>query len=158
MALRDQKSCVNKDEHFSKLFSAVLTLLLQSARVSQSRQRMRCSFHEESSRWIKHRCQSIGEAPKGRAAKLKRSRGLGFLGKGCSPPHQLGSQRERCKRFGTFYRLTKPRLVSILLVLNLFQWNLWAASPRRPPQPNFCGGLDSHKIGAYGPVDDLHWL
>jgi len=68
----------------------------------------------------------------GRRAKLE-SRGVEFLGRGCSPSHQLLAMGNAVRypswvrgeapvtwRFGTFYRLIKLLLVSILLILNLF--------------------------------------
>jgi len=40
-------------------------------------------------------------------------------------------------RFRTFYRLTKPLLMSILLILNFFH-----CSKEKIPQPKFCGDPD----------------
>jgi len=71
-------------------------------------------------------------------AKLERPRGVKFLGRdvlGRNIPSPLArGHGECCKlpqwdpggslatwRFRTFYRLTKPLLVSILMILNLFQ-------------------------------------
>ena len=59
----------------------------------------------------------------------------GFLGRGCFPLHQLGdlgcvsvsspsgirAQAPATWWFKTFHRLTKPLLMSILLILNFFQ-------------------------------------
>ena len=98
----------------------------------------------------------------------------GILGRGCSPPHDVPSPpaREPVKRlssssgvmgevpstwqFRTFYRLTKPLLVSILLIPNLFQWIFAGSKPqnRRPqtPQPNFCESSDTRTLTESAPM------
>jgi len=67
-------------------------------------------------------------------SEAHRAERVDFLRRGCSLPHQLEDLGERCKlpQRGpgqtpgvipgvTFCRLTKPLLMSILLILNLFQ-------------------------------------
>jgi len=68
--------------------------------------------------------------PKDRRAKLKRPRGVGFMGRGCSPPHQLGVRGSTVSSSNGVlgeapvtwrFRYTKPLPQSILLILNLLQ-------------------------------------
>jgi len=112
---------------------------------------------------------ALPERPKSEARRYDR-RGVGFLRDVPLLPSQPArGLRERCKlsyavgsgkkarrpwRFRTFYRLTKPLLVSILLILNLFQCNFPGdPSHRRPYNQVFVGvrtrRSDHHGIGAY---------
>jgi len=105
--------------------------------------------------------------PEGPKSKTRRTERDGVIGgKRCFPPHQttcIGAWGRAVSfpsgirgkalatwRFRTFYRLTEPLLVSILLIVNLFQWNFVGPSHIRPPQPNFCGAPDRHGIGGFG--------
>ena len=52
-------------------------------------------------------------------------------------------------QFKMFYRLTKLLLVSILVILHLFQWNFCGVSAIEDPTTEFLWGLDPHGIGEY---------
>ena len=75
-----------------------------------------------------------------------------FVGSGCSPPHKLGGKENAVSsrsgvwgkapaiwQFRTFYRLTKPLLVSILLTLNLFSEIFVGVRAIEDPTTKFCG-------------------
>ena len=98
------------------------------------------------------------EGPKRKARMAKR---VEFFGRGCSSPHQLGScavssptsVRNKVPatwRFRTLYRLTKPLLVSILLILNLFEIFV-GVRPTEDLKINILGvrSPDPYGIGAY---------
>jgi len=70
------------------------------------------------------------------------SPGASYKGPGSAVSSPTGVRGDAPATWGfiTFYRLTKLLLVSILLMLNLFQWNSRGSEPyRRPTQPNFVG-------------------
>jgi len=90
-------------------------------------------------------------------------------GKGCSPLHQiegLGSavsslsgvrgEAQATWGFTTFHRRTKTFLVSILLTLNLFQWNFRGGpSHRKPhiPTTTFLWGPDPRTVVGSAPMN-----
>jgi len=97
-------------------------------------------------------------------SKARGPEGVEFFGMGCSPPHQLegmgsavsspsGVRGEALatSRFRVFYRLTKPLLLSILLILNLFYVKFsWGLSHRRPYNHIFVG-IRAPKVGICAP-------
>jgi len=113
--------------------------------------------------WGPRKCQS----PKSEARRAERG---GVLGRGCSPPQQLGglrsavSSRSRVQgktpatwRFRTFCRLAKPHLVSSLVILHLFQWNFHGVRAIEDPTTKFLCSLCFHEELSCAQRKDESW-